>query len=166
MPNCFGAGADQCFECVGVRRGGVCTDSCALTEYEDATTHECLSCHEQCQDACTGPGANECLACRNWQEDTSCVRVCTIATHFADPANLQCIGCDQGCDTTTPLPSCPLGVCAKCLHKRSGDSCVQTCAADEYVDTSDLRRAVEGTLRMSAAVERISGVLLYGICVG
>eukprot|EP00041_Stephanoeca_diplocostata_P039565 m.1636775 g.1636775 ORF g.1636775 m.1636775 type:complete len:2110 (-) comp25423_c0_seq16:8386-14715(-) len=141
---CFGGGADECFACARVRRGTTCIDACALTEYEDPATHECLPCHGECLAACDGAGPDDCVTCRNWREESTCVRVCSIETHYADPASQQCIACDSECDVTTPLPSCPLGVCAKCLHKRDGEACVRNCSAGQYAATHDLRRAAEG----------------------
>uniref|UniRef100_A0A3B3XQ77 receptor protein-tyrosine kinase n=1 Tax=Poecilia mexicana TaxID=48701 RepID=A0A3B3XQ77_9TELE len=82
---CWGAGPDQCVSCNKYSRGGTCVSDCMFltgTRREFATkSGECLPCHPECKvqegmKTCTGPGADQCVACSSLQDGPHCVSSC------------------------------------------------------------------------------------------
>ncbi|XP_013119135.1 epidermal growth factor receptor isoform X2 [Stomoxys calcitrans] len=65
---CSGYGFHEqvCQKCAGYKRGEQCDDECPSDHYADEVNRECFSCHPECK-GCTGPGSDECLACRSFK---------------------------------------------------------------------------------------------------
>uniref|UniRef100_A0A673CRL7 Receptor protein-tyrosine kinase n=1 Tax=Sphaeramia orbicularis TaxID=375764 RepID=A0A673CRL7_9TELE len=82
---CWGPGPSQCLSCRKYSRGGTCVPECMFltgSRREFATSSgECLPCHPECKvqegkETCTGPGADQCVACANLQDGPHCVPSC------------------------------------------------------------------------------------------
>ncbi|XP_017270714.1 receptor tyrosine-protein kinase erbB-3b isoform X1 [Kryptolebias marmoratus] len=82
---CWGPGPDQCLSCRNYSRDGTCVDSCSFVSgpvREFARSDgECVACHPECKPqrrrvSCTGPGADECVACANLQDGPYCMSSC------------------------------------------------------------------------------------------
>uniref|UniRef100_A0A3Q1IFN8 Receptor protein-tyrosine kinase n=1 Tax=Anabas testudineus TaxID=64144 RepID=A0A3Q1IFN8_ANATE len=83
---CWGPGPNQCVSCKNYRRGGTCVPDCINVCWgerrEFATASgDCTSCHPECKvqegkETCTGPGADQCVACASLQDGPHCVSSC------------------------------------------------------------------------------------------
>uniref|UniRef100_A0A3P9INS5 Receptor protein-tyrosine kinase n=1 Tax=Oryzias latipes TaxID=8090 RepID=A0A3P9INS5_ORYLA len=82
---CWGPGPQQCLSCRNHSRDGTCVGGCHFysgTPRESAGSDgECVSCHPECKPqrgeiSCTGPGANDCVACTNLRDGPYCVSSC------------------------------------------------------------------------------------------
>uniref|UniRef100_A0A673ISG8 Receptor protein-tyrosine kinase n=1 Tax=Sinocyclocheilus rhinocerous TaxID=307959 RepID=A0A673ISG8_9TELE len=82
---CWGPGPNQCVSCKNYSRGGTCVPQCNFLSGEKrefaGPKRECMPCHQECavQDGkhtCTGPGADECVACAHLQDGPYCVSSC------------------------------------------------------------------------------------------
>ncbi|XP_024125415.1 receptor tyrosine-protein kinase erbB-3 [Oryzias melastigma] len=122
---CWGPGPDQCVSCKNYSRGGVCVPDCMFLSGEQrefaTPTGECQLCHSQCQiqkggTTCTGPGANQCVACAELKDGPHCVSSCPkgvmgeegIIFKYSDK-NKKCeqchVNCTEGC-TGPGLENC------------------------------------------------------------
>uniref|UniRef100_A0A1A7X1Q7 Receptor protein-tyrosine kinase n=1 Tax=Iconisemion striatum TaxID=60296 RepID=A0A1A7X1Q7_9TELE len=82
---CWGPGPDQCLSCRNYSHEGSCVGSCkflsgAPREFA-RSDGECVACHPECKlqggkVSCTGPGADECMACINFQDGPYCMSSC------------------------------------------------------------------------------------------
>ena len=63
--SCSGPGQDNCHTCKHVKDGPFCVPKCPITKFDQNS--ECLKCHDNCVDGCTGPdntiGPNGCNSC-------------------------------------------------------------------------------------------------------
>ncbi|XP_029989818.1 receptor tyrosine-protein kinase erbB-3a isoform X2 [Sphaeramia orbicularis] len=82
---CWGPGPSQCLSCRKYSRGGTCVPECMFLTGERrefaTSSGECLPCHPECKvqegkETCTGPGADQCVACANLQDGPHCVPSC------------------------------------------------------------------------------------------
>uniref|UniRef100_A0AAV2LYR5 Receptor protein-tyrosine kinase n=1 Tax=Knipowitschia caucasica TaxID=637954 RepID=A0AAV2LYR5_KNICA len=82
---CWGPGPDQCLSCRNYSRDGTCVNSCNFhrgVPREFANHHgNCVPCHAECRPqygkaSCTGPGADECVACINFRDGPFCMSSC------------------------------------------------------------------------------------------
>ncbi|XP_051271141.1 receptor tyrosine-protein kinase erbB-3a isoform X5 [Dicentrarchus labrax] len=82
---CWGAGPNQCVSCKKYSRGGTCVPDCMFltgVRREFASpSGECMPCHPECKvqagkETCTGPGADQCVACASLQDGPHCVSSC------------------------------------------------------------------------------------------
>uniref|UniRef100_A0A672JQP2 Receptor protein-tyrosine kinase n=1 Tax=Salarias fasciatus TaxID=181472 RepID=A0A672JQP2_SALFA len=82
---CWGPGPNQCVSCEKYSRGGTCVSDCMFlsgSRREFATqSGECMACHPECKvqegkATCTGPGADQCVACARHQDGPHCVSSC------------------------------------------------------------------------------------------
>ncbi|XP_034440903.1 receptor tyrosine-protein kinase erbB-3a [Hippoglossus hippoglossus] len=82
---CWGPGPNQCLSCKNYRRGGTCVPDCMFITGERrefaAQSGECEPCHPECKvqegkETCTGPGADQCVACASLQDGPHCVPSC------------------------------------------------------------------------------------------
>ncbi|XP_077429278.1 receptor tyrosine-protein kinase erbB-3a isoform X1 [Vanacampus margaritifer] len=82
---CWGPGPNQCLSCKKYSRGGTCVPDCMFLKGETREfanpSGECMPCHPECKvqegkETCTGPGADECVACANRQDGPHCVSLC------------------------------------------------------------------------------------------
>ncbi|KAM6925620.1 receptor tyrosine-protein kinase erbB-3b [Xenentodon cancila] len=87
---CWGPGPHQCLSCRNYSRGGTCVGSCnfysgAPREFA-GSDGECVACHLECKPqrgkiSCTGPGANDCVACTNLRDGPYCMSSCPTGVH-------------------------------------------------------------------------------------
>ncbi|XP_023305404.2 epidermal growth factor receptor isoform X1 [Lucilia cuprina] len=65
---CSGYGFHEqvCQKCAGYKRGEQCEDECPSDYYADEANRECFMCNQECK-GCTGPGSDDCLACRSFK---------------------------------------------------------------------------------------------------
>ncbi|KAM8914759.1 receptor tyrosine-protein kinase erbB-3a isoform 2-T2 [Spinachia spinachia] len=82
---CWGPGPNQCMSCNKYSRGGTCVPDCMFLAGErrefSTQSGECIPCHSECKvqegkQTCTGPGADQCVACAFLQDGPHCVSVC------------------------------------------------------------------------------------------
>uniref|UniRef100_A0A3Q1H793 Receptor protein-tyrosine kinase n=1 Tax=Anabas testudineus TaxID=64144 RepID=A0A3Q1H793_ANATE len=82
---CWGPGPNQCVSCKNYRRGGTCVPDCMFLTGERrefaTASGDCTSCHPECKvqegkETCTGPGADQCVACASLQDGPHCVSSC------------------------------------------------------------------------------------------
>ncbi|XP_052415498.1 receptor tyrosine-protein kinase erbB-3 [Carassius gibelio] len=82
---CWGPGPNQCVSCKNYSRGGTCVPQCNFLSGEKrefaGLRRECMPCHQECavqhgKNTCTGPGADECVACAYLQDGPYCVSSC------------------------------------------------------------------------------------------
>ncbi|XP_034564833.1 receptor tyrosine-protein kinase erbB-3a isoform X2 [Notolabrus celidotus] len=82
---CWGPGPNQCVSCKKFSRGGTCVQDCMFLtgERREFATRsgECKPCHPECKvqegkQTCTGPGADQCVACARQQDGPHCVPSC------------------------------------------------------------------------------------------
>lgn len=82
---CWGPGPDQCLSCRNYSREGTCVSTCNFYRGipREFTNHdrECVACHSECRPqygkaSCTGLGADECVACSNFQDGPFCMSSC------------------------------------------------------------------------------------------
>lgn len=94
------------------------------------------ACHGQCLNGCSGPGADQCNACKNYQiEDTKkCVESCPNE-YYAD--GYQCKHCSATCETCTYISTKEV-MCLKCkpgyLLVEGKGTCEQSCEKGYYKD--------------------------------
>ncbi|XP_068162918.1 receptor tyrosine-protein kinase erbB-3b isoform X2 [Antennarius striatus] len=99
---------------------------------------ECVAeghvCHPLCSDAgCWGPGADQCLSCRNYSRGSTCVGSCNFyietPREFAGPDG-KCVPCHPECKPRTGEVTCTgLGAdrCTACANLRDGPYCMSSC---------------------------------------
>ncbi|KAM7006929.1 receptor tyrosine-protein kinase erbB-3a isoform 2-T2 [Tautogolabrus adspersus] len=82
---CWGPGPNQCVSCKKYSRGGTCVPDCMFLTGERrefaSQSGECMPCHPECKvqkgkQTCTGPGADQCVACARLQDGPHCVPSC------------------------------------------------------------------------------------------
>ncbi|XP_024140314.1 receptor tyrosine-protein kinase erbB-2 [Oryzias melastigma] len=81
---CWGPGPRQCLSCLSLRRGTECVEHCNINQgrvREFELKSVCTPCHEECRPlngtaACKGPGAEDCMQCRHFQDGAVCVEHC------------------------------------------------------------------------------------------
>ncbi|KAA8591061.1 hypothetical protein FQN60_002004 [Etheostoma spectabile] len=99
---------------------------------------ECVAeghvCDPLCSDSgCWGPGPEQCLSCRNYSRDGTCVGSCNFHTgtprEFAE-LNGECVACHPECKPQSGKASCTgLGAdkCVACANLRDGPYCMSSC---------------------------------------
>ncbi|TMS16828.1 Receptor tyrosine-protein kinase erbB-3 [Larimichthys crocea] len=99
---------------------------------------ECVAeghvCDPLCSDSgCWGPGPDQCLSCRNYSRDGTCVGSCNFHTgaprEFARPDG-ECVACHPECKPQSGKASCTgLGTdkCVACANLRDGPYCMSSC---------------------------------------
>uniref|UniRef100_A0A8C3A3X6 Receptor protein-tyrosine kinase n=1 Tax=Cyclopterus lumpus TaxID=8103 RepID=A0A8C3A3X6_CYCLU len=82
---CWGPGPNQCLSCKKYSRVGTCVPDCMFLTGErrefSTQSGECMPCHSECKvqegkQTCTGPGADQCVACASLQDGPHCVSLC------------------------------------------------------------------------------------------
>eukprot|EP00049_Salpingoeca_infusionum_P003403 m.66222 g.66222 ORF g.66222 m.66222 type:complete len:2016 (-) comp12110_c1_seq1:349-6396(-) len=161
-PMCRGATAADCTVCATVLgRDGNCASSCPTGTYANSELDDkalggvCTGCHQQCHplQGCTGPSADQCNTCVNYQYHGSCVSLCPSLT-FLDgtvcrDCDVECaIGC-SGSDNTRCTPSGSIlettATNLGCVHvvyiSSSGvPSCLAECPVGTYPDAKGVCR--------------------------
>lgn len=90
-----------------------------------------LVCHSQCSTSgCWGPEPSECLSCRSYRLEDTCVDRCDPSQGIYDAGNSLCKRCHAECDgsCTGPGPD----RCTKCMNVRDGPYCVSKCPKTKY----------------------------------
>uniref|UniRef100_A0A3Q3K0W4 Receptor protein-tyrosine kinase n=1 Tax=Monopterus albus TaxID=43700 RepID=A0A3Q3K0W4_MONAL len=99
---------------------------------------ECVAdghvCDQLCSDSgCWGPGPDQCLSCKNYSRDGTCVDKCNFYTgaprEFAGPDG-ECIACHPECKPQHRKVSCTgpgADECVECDHLRDGPFCMSSC---------------------------------------
>uniref|UniRef100_UPI0037E88292 receptor tyrosine-protein kinase erbB-3b n=1 Tax=Semicossyphus pulcher TaxID=241346 RepID=UPI0037E88292 len=99
---------------------------------------ECVAeghvCDPLCSDAgCWGPGPDQCVSCRNYSREGTCVGSCNFYTgaprEFARPDG-ECVTCHPECKPQSGKASCTgLGAdkCEACANLRDGPYCMSSC---------------------------------------
>ncbi|XP_016988122.2 epidermal growth factor receptor isoform X1 [Drosophila rhopaloa] len=62
----YGFHEQVCVKCKGFKRKEQCENECPANHYTDLERRECFECDPECK-GCTGPGADDCLACNNFK---------------------------------------------------------------------------------------------------
>uniref|UniRef100_UPI00398E470B receptor tyrosine-protein kinase erbB-2-like n=1 Tax=Pristiophorus japonicus TaxID=55135 RepID=UPI00398E470B len=107
--SCWGPGPTQCLSCRRFLRGQECVESCNLYEgevREYLSESSCIPCHSEClpqneTQSCSGMGADDCVECAHYKDDTHCVEKCPSGLHghvwkYADE-NALCQLCPTNC---------------------------------------------------------------------
>ncbi|XP_054647638.1 receptor tyrosine-protein kinase erbB-3b isoform X2 [Dunckerocampus dactyliophorus] len=101
---------------------------------------ECVAkghvCDTLCSDSgCWGPGPNECLSCKNYSRNGTCVDSCHFYTgasrEFARPDG-ECVACHSECKAQHGKSSCTgpgAYECVACANLRDGPYCMSSCPA-------------------------------------
>lgn len=85
VSGCWGPGPDQCLSCRNYSRDGTCVSNCNFHTGvpREFATHDgkCVPCHSECRPqygraSCTGPGADECVACISFRDGPFCMSSC------------------------------------------------------------------------------------------
>lgn len=90
-----------------------------------------LVCHPQCSSSgCWGPAPNECLSCKSYRLEDTCIDKCDTSKGIYDNGNYVCKHCHEEClgECSGPGPS----NCSKCHHVRDGPYCVKECPESKY----------------------------------
>uniref|UniRef100_A0A3Q1CIH4 Receptor protein-tyrosine kinase n=1 Tax=Amphiprion ocellaris TaxID=80972 RepID=A0A3Q1CIH4_AMPOC len=98
---------------------------------------ECVAeghvCDPLCSDSgCWGPGPDQCLSCRNYSRDGTCVGSCNFYTgvtrEFASRKG-ECVICHPECKPQRGKASCtgPVNECVACANLRDGPYCMSSC---------------------------------------
>uniref|UniRef100_A0A8C2X758 receptor protein-tyrosine kinase n=1 Tax=Cyclopterus lumpus TaxID=8103 RepID=A0A8C2X758_CYCLU len=99
---------------------------------------ECVAeghvCDPLCSDSgCWGPGPDQCVSCRNYRRDGTCVASCNFHTgaprEFAG-SDGECVACHPECKPQSGTSSCTgLGAdkCMACTNLRDGPYCMSFC---------------------------------------
>lgn len=90
-----------------------------------------LVCHPQCSSSgCWGPASNECLSCKSYRLDDTCIDKCDTSKGIYDDGNFVCKHCHEECLGECSGPGA--GNCSKCRHVRDGPYCVKQCPESKY----------------------------------
>ncbi|KAM3617099.1 uncharacterized protein V6R79_002284 [Siganus canaliculatus] len=99
---------------------------------------ECVAdgyvCDPLCSDAgCWGPGPDQCLSCRNYSRDGTCVGSCHfymgVPREFAGPDG-ECVACHPECKPQSGTASCTgqgADNCVACANLQDGPFCMSSC---------------------------------------
>ncbi|XP_056241987.1 receptor tyrosine-protein kinase erbB-3b isoform X1 [Seriola aureovittata] len=141
---CWGPGPDQCLSCRDYSRDGRCVGSCNF--YTGAPREfagpdgECVACHPECKPqhgkaSCTGPGADECVACANLRDGPYCMSSCPTGVNDGQ----------KGLIFKYPNRE---GHCEPCHH-----NCTQGCSGPGLNDCLE-------TARLAVSSGQITGIAL------
>uniref|UniRef100_A0A665X801 receptor protein-tyrosine kinase n=1 Tax=Echeneis naucrates TaxID=173247 RepID=A0A665X801_ECHNA len=91
-------------------------------------------CDPLCSDSgCWGPGPDQCLSCRDYSRDGTCVGSCSFYTgyprEFAGPDG-KCVACHPECKLQQGKVSCTgqgADECVACANLRDGPYCMSSC---------------------------------------
>ncbi|CAG0915353.1 unnamed protein product [Notodromas monacha] len=90
-----------------------------------------LVCHKQCSDeGCWGPGPDQCVSCRNFKFEQSCVDACNPRDGLYEADGKVCARCHSECKQMCRGPGA--GNCTDCLHVKDGPFCVAQCPGTKY----------------------------------
>ncbi|XP_041859442.1 receptor tyrosine-protein kinase erbB-3b isoform X2 [Melanotaenia boesemani] len=124
---CWGPGPDQCLSCRNYSRDGTCIGSCKFLSGSPrefaGSDGECVACHPECKPqrgkvSCTGPGADECVACVNLRDGPYCMSFCPTGVNDGQRGLIfkypnkegHCEPCHQNCTQGGQITGIALGV--------------------------------------------------------
>ncbi|XP_055938394.1 epidermal growth factor receptor-like isoform X1 [Argiope bruennichi] len=97
-----------------------------------------LICHSECsEDGCWGPKSNECLSCKAYKLDDTCVAKCDKANGIYDAGANRCEYCHEECLGQCSGPG--NGNCTACRNVRDGPYCVNKCPDTKYNDFGECK---------------------------
>ncbi|XP_056897362.1 receptor tyrosine-protein kinase erbB-3b isoform X2 [Takifugu flavidus] len=111
---CWGPGPDQCLSCRNYSRHGTCVAGChfnsGIPREFAGLNGECVACHPECKPqtgkaSCTGPGADECMACTKFRDGPYCMSSCPAGVNDGEKGLIfkfpnregHCEPCHQNC---------------------------------------------------------------------
>ncbi|KAK2886798.1 melanoma receptor tyrosine-protein kinase-like [Channa argus] len=118
--SCWAAGPDHCQKFTKLQCAEQCSRRCKGPNPSDC-------CNEHCAAGCTGPRATDCLACKDFNDDGTCIDSCPSLKSY-----------DQKTYSEVPNPKAKFtfgATCVKaCPHNYvvTEGSCVRTCSAGKY----------------------------------
>ena len=156
VSGCDGPLSENCDACVGVRGpDGFCYNTClgkfAKTHYKHVAAGDggggadgvqgirgggnekasCVACHEECAGGCSGPGADECIACKHFLDDTGfCIPLCEAGYEFFDKmiGEKLCRDCNVECRKGSACKGPTAAHCTECEGAQQADGvCVSSC---------------------------------------
>ncbi|CAL4073782.1 unnamed protein product, partial [Meganyctiphanes norvegica] len=87
-------------------------------------------CHAECNDdGCWGPGQEECMACRNFKLDNTCVNNCNLSGIYEKDSKF-CGKCHEQCEVGCHGPDA--NHCTQCKNVNDGPFCVAECPITKY----------------------------------
>ncbi|KAL5288844.1 ERBB2.2 family protein [Megaselia abdita] len=95
------------------------------------------TCSDQCNvQGCWGTGSDECVNCKNFEFNGTCIANCSAVANAYMFDNKTCKNCHPEC-----LGCSAYGdkFCLKCMHIRDGDRCVDQCPESKYNDNGVCR---------------------------
>ncbi|KAK5642470.1 hypothetical protein RI129_008637 [Pyrocoelia pectoralis] len=156
---CDGPGPDKCTTCKHLRDGPFCVSKCPTSKYGDHG--ECVHCHPNCVDGCTGPrttlGVGGCNSCEKAiMNENATVNICLHKNESCpDGYFYEWIGRPQEQEKLKPLagkaicrkchPRCKKCtgygfhelVCQLCTNYKKGEQCEDECPAEYYPDDNN-----------------------------
>ncbi|KAH8347949.1 hypothetical protein KR084_002500 [Drosophila pseudotakahashii] len=89
-------------------------------------------CSDQCnEDGCWGAGADQCLTCKNFNFNGTCIADCGNISNAYQFDNKTCMLCHSECRTCNGDGA---DHCQECVHVRDGQHCVSECPSNKYND--------------------------------
>ncbi|XP_035219957.1 epidermal growth factor receptor-like isoform X2 [Stegodyphus dumicola] len=159
LGECLGPGPSNCTQCRNARDGPYCVSQCPLSKYNE--NRECMPCHENCVNGCTGPrntvgpgGCNSCDKAIVSAYDPNIVEQCLkpdepcpdgFYQEYSGPheegimksltGKSVCRKCHHRCKNCTAY-GIHISVC-DCLKYSAGEQCEDTCPRDHYADNTN-----------------------------
>jgi len=125
---CWGPGSDACLSCRGYQLEGE-SECVAACRPEDglfkAPDGRCIRCHSECQLTCSGPGPDQCHACKGARDGPFCVEECPPVKYRANGTG-ECLPCHENCEGGCSGPDNRIGdggcaACAKAVINADSD---------------------------------------------
>lgn len=90
-----------------------------------------LICSEECTSAgCWGAGAEQCLECRHFKFNGTCLQSCRSQPNIYQMNSKECSQCHPECKYSCSGPSSDH--CSDCMHVKDGKYCVPKCPESKY----------------------------------
>ncbi|XP_035704636.1 epidermal growth factor receptor isoform X2 [Folsomia candida] len=107
----YGFHTQVCQECAKYKKGEQCEDECPTDFYADEDLRECIPCADECR-GCSGPGADNCIACRNYRiypdddaaNEVNSSFICTIQCPTEHPHRIVTDDKEPYCSHHTQTP--------------------------------------------------------------
>ncbi|XP_075966594.1 receptor tyrosine-protein kinase erbB-3a isoform X1 [Anarhichas minor] len=141
---CWDQGPNQCLSCKKYSRGGTCVPDCMFLtgkRREFATqSGECMPCHPECKvqegkQTCTGPGADQCVACASLQDGPHCVSLCPEGLMGGEEVIFKYPNKQGSCEP------CHINCTQGCYGPRIGD-----CGSSRYISGQTTTAIVLGVI--------------------
>ncbi|XP_077988175.1 epidermal growth factor receptor-like [Glandiceps talaboti] len=105
----------------------------------DACRKDDKVCHSECNDAvCWGPGATNCLECKNFDLEGVCVKECDQKDGFYSSSSNKCGHCHEECVVECSGPGAD--ECAACKNVIDEGHCRKECPSMKYVNPETMCR--------------------------